>query len=330
MNRKVSNETASDDEADAPNQIVRGKMGRRAFLKGALATAPLLIAAPTILLPRKSAATGTFNNKGTGPSTTTEPYLVPTVSGVRFISILTVGDGIDGYRMVGIPDGLGLFNGDFNTFTILMNHELGGTAGTVRKHGSQGAFVSRWVIDRSSLKVREGQDFTQSPDDVLTWDTATKQYVNGTTLWQRFCSGDLATTGAYYYKGLGTRERIYLNGEETSTLQNGLLADQGRAWAHITTGKHSGESLELPRLGRMAFENSVASPFPQENTIVVLLDDSSISTAPTITSSAPSEVFFLYWQKTAGRTSHRSSRADQREAIRLERLRQRAAGHRRK
>ena len=201
MNKKVTNEPACGDESDPPNQITRGKMGRRAFLKGALAAAPLLIAGPTILTPRKSSATGLFGN-GMGPSTTTEPYLVPSQPGVKFVSVLTAGDVIDGYRMVGIPDGLGLFNSEFGRFTVIMNHELGGTSGIVRKHGSQGAFVSRWVIDRSSLKVHKGQDFTQSPNDVLTWDAATKQYVNGTTVWQRFCSGDLAKTGAYSLQGI--------------------------------------------------------------------------------------------------------------------------------
>ena len=82
-----------------------------------------------------------------------------------------------------------------------------------------------------------------------------------------------------------------------STVQNGLLIDQGRAWARVATGKHSGEAIELPRLGRMGFENAVASPFPQEKTIVALLDDSSISTAPTVTNSAPSEVFFYIGRK---------------------------------
>jgi hypothetical protein len=55
----------------------------------------------------------------TGPST----YVVPTVSGVTITSILTVGDLVNSYAMVGIPDGLGAYanNGD-GTFTVLMNH----------------------------------------------------------------------------------------------------------------------------------------------------------------------------------------------------------------
>ncbi|MGH7872849.1 MAG: phytase, partial [Candidatus Binatia bacterium] len=113
----------------------------------------------------------------------------------------------------------------------------------------------------------------------------------------RLCSGDLADPAAYSYRGLGTQERIYLAGDETNILQNGLLADQGRAWARIATGTHSGEAIELPRLGRMSFENAVASPFPQEKTIVALLDDSSISTAATINNNAPSEVFFYVGRK---------------------------------
>jgi hypothetical protein len=31
-------------------------------------------------------------------------------------------------------------------FTVLMNHELGGSSGVVRAHGARGAFVSKWTI----------------------------------------------------------------------------------------------------------------------------------------------------------------------------------------
>src|SRR6266545_4718830 len=51
----------------------------------------------------------------TGPSSSQSPYLLPAASGVVTRSILTVGDsvntkpdGITPYRMVGIPDGLGV------------------------------------------------------------------------------------------------------------------------------------------------------------------------------------------------------------------------------
>ena len=78
--------------------------------------------------------------------------------GVKFVSILTVGDEIGGYRIVGIPDGLGAFQSARGQFTLLMNHEINPTGtpphpGIVRKHGSDGAFVSRWIINQQTLKV---------------------------------------------------------------------------------------------------------------------------------------------------------------------------------
>src|SRR5204863_577520 len=130
-------------------------ISRRTLLKGALASAPLLIS-PTLLLPRKAAAATSM-----GPSTATEPYLIPSIPGVKFVSILTVGDSIGGYRMVGIPDGLGAFLSGRGLFTLLMDHEItNGTnvSGIQRAHGSNGAFVSRWTIDQRTLKILKGQD----------------------------------------------------------------------------------------------------------------------------------------------------------------------------
>ena len=267
-------------------------IGRRTFLKGALAATALLFTGPTLLLPRKSAAATGF-----GPSTTTEPYMVPSVPGVELKSILTVGDSIGGYRLVGIPDGLGAFHSHGNQFTLLVNHELGGSAGIVRAHGSKGAFVSQWTIDRKSLKVLQGADLARSANGVHTWDPATNAYLQGTTVWQRFCSGDLANESAFFAKGKGTKERIYLNGEESTTVVSNLVVDQGRPWAWIAAGRQAGETWQLPRLGRMAYENVVACPYAQEKTIVMLLDDSALGTAGVITNSVPSEVYVYIGNK---------------------------------
>lgn len=139
---------------------------RRSFLKGALAT-PLVVAGSNLLAPAEAAAHGTDK----GPSTSFEPYLAPSIAGVKLVSILTTGDSVKGYRMVGIPDRLGAFKSGHKEFTLLMNHELGGTSGTVRSHGSMGSFVSRWTIDSETLKVKHGQDHTTSPNDVYVWDS---------------------------------------------------------------------------------------------------------------------------------------------------------------
>src|SRR5215471_18503277 len=70
---------------------------------------------------------------------TVSPYIVPVAPGVSTQAILTVGDTVNGYRMVGIPDGLGAFDNGNGTFTVLMNHELVNTEGVTRAHGGMGA-----------------------------------------------------------------------------------------------------------------------------------------------------------------------------------------------
>jgi hypothetical protein len=226
-----------------------------------------------------------------GPSTTTDPYLLPTHADVKTTSILTTGDtvgvGPDAYRMVGIPDGLGALLGH-KTFKLMMNHELGSGLGVVRDHGSKGAFVSEWEIDRHTLKVDAGQDHARDANHVFTWDTVLNAWKAGTTAWNRFCSADLPAVSALFYdrsdhhghQTFGTKERIFLNGEETTG---------GRAFAHVVSGPHEGESWELPRMGKMSFENVVANPHAQLKTIVMLLEDGNLNTAA-VASNNPSNL----------------------------------------
>jgi hypothetical protein len=101
------------------------------------------------LLGSAVAGTALAAAPGTGPSTTTDPYVVPVADGVKVTSLLTVENGTDpgqasnGYAMAGIPDGLGALAGprgrDFN---LIMNHELRSTQGVPRRHGVIGAFDS--------------------------------------------------------------------------------------------------------------------------------------------------------------------------------------------
>ncbi len=78
-----------------------------------------------------------------GPTTTVKPYVLPVADGVSITSLLTVGDKPtgNGYRMVGIPDGLGAYDMGNGELGLLMNHELRETAGIRRDHGYRGAFV---------------------------------------------------------------------------------------------------------------------------------------------------------------------------------------------
>ena len=287
MKKTIQPEDNDPTVGEPVAQALSRPISRRTLLKGALASAPLLMS-PTLLLPRKASAASNI-----GPSTTTEPYLVPSIPGVKFVSILTVGDSIGGYRMVGIPDGLGAFLSGRGLFTLLMDHEItngANVSGIQRAHGSNGAFVSRWTIDQRTLKVLKGQDLTPSSQHVFLWDSIHEEYTQGSTQWQRLCSADLPAESALFGSGRGTRDRIFFDGEEVSD------PTSARAWARIVTGPHAGEAWQLPRLGRMAYENVVACPHSKDKTVVILTDDGELSTAPSAT-LFPSEVYVYIGEK---------------------------------
>ncbi|MBK6522630.1 MAG: hypothetical protein IPG08_09980 [Sphingobacteriaceae bacterium] len=207
----------------------------------------------------------------TGPSTTVTPYMLPAASNVTVTSILTSSDAIGGYTMCGLGDGMGAFDNGDGTFTLLMNHEMGTTAGAVHSHGQAGAFVSKWVINKNTLAVTSGTDLIQN---VNIWNGTGYTLYNSSnpsalTAFGRFCAGDLPKITAYYHgtTGNGTTARLFMNGEENGT--------EGRAFAHICSGVNAGTSYELPRLGKASWENQIASPYKSNTTIVVGLDDAT-------------------------------------------------------
>lgn len=242
---------------------------------------------------------GSAMGQTAGPSTQQAPYVIPVAPGVLTISIASNGPSADAlgvpfsssfvgdetypgasggvYHLAGIPDGMGAFDNGDGTFTLLVNHELGSSAGAVRAHGSIGAFVSKWTIkkDANDLQVIGGEDLIKS---VLTWDKTTGSYnAPGTTAFNRFCSADLAAATAFFNPttGLGTTERIYMAGEETGPSSSNPANDYGRAFGTIVTGPNAGTAYELPRLGRLSYENVVANPLAQDKTVVIGLDDAS-------------------------------------------------------
>ena len=112
-----------------------------------------------------------------GPSTDTEPYVLPAADGVKISSLLTVdddGSASNGYELVGIPDGLGATRQGGRNFTLFMNHELRDTQGIARRHGQAGAFVSTFSIDRKTFEIEEGSD-TIDPG-VRYWNYVTQTY----------------------------------------------------------------------------------------------------------------------------------------------------------
>lgn len=214
----------------------------------------------------------------TGPSSSLTPTLTAVEPNVSFTSIISAGDAVAGsvrtggapWRFVGVPDGLGAFDNGDGTATILVNHEIGNTAGVVRAHGSVGSFVSALTVNKTTLAVTAARDLATTN---FSWDVTANGgnggYVQQTTAWARFCSGDLPNVQAYFdaATGLGTTERIYMAGEETGA--------EGRGYAFVVTGSEAGRAYELARFGNLSFENLVASPNSGARTVVISTDDST-------------------------------------------------------
>lgn len=222
--------------------------------------------------------------------TMADPYLVPSQTNVELRPIVTVGDtvpktGGGTYNLVGIPDGMGAYDNGDGTFTVLVSHELPATAGIPRAHGSAGAFVSKWTLNKDDYSVVSASDLIQN---VQLYDAATDTFVPQTTAFVRFCSADLPVPTAFFNAatGLGTTEQIYMAGEETT---------EGRLFGTVVS---TGTAYELDFLGKFAWENAVASPFAQNKTIVMGLDDSSRSFSSEGVSN-PSEVYVYVGQKRA-------------------------------
>jgi hypothetical protein len=219
----------------------------------------------------------------TGPSTTTAPYLLPlaTAPGWAVTSILTTGNVVGGYTMGGLPDGLGAFDNNDGTFTVLMNHEWNNTVGSAHTHNPDatkgGAYVSKWVIDKSTLAVQSGGDLITK---VYGWDNGLQKsqaVSNLTTTFSRFCSADLPAASALFNvaTGMGTQAKLFMTGEEGSA--------NGWAQATVVNGVDAGSSYTLGKFNLATngsggtavggWENILINPFAQDKTIAIGTND---------------------------------------------------------
>lgn len=214
-------------------------------------------------------------------------YLTPKHQDILIRPLLTVPDAPDGeYQFAGVPDGLGAFvlPDTDGAFELVVTHELRYNAGKRRLHACSGAFVSRWTIDTTHWNQKKGKGrigVVAGRDQiryvhhwVFSVDSPGSYRTSKSVPIERLCSADLPEPSALFFeeggKQFGTRERIFLGGEETHTRYK---YEHGRAFAHVLTGPREGHTYELPHLGRASFENALACPVSQKKTIVVLPDD---------------------------------------------------------
>ena len=211
-----------------------------------------------------------------GPTTSVAPYVLPVADGVDITSLFTVGDrpSGNGYRMVGIPDGLGVLPSGRRTVDVFMNHELGAAQGKERAHGQTGAFVSRLTIDPRTGAVVSGADLIHK---VQYWQYPTGGYgdapvppagaapTSHTPQFSRFCSGALTAPGQLLNRrsGNGYDGQLYFANEESG--------DEARAFAV----QMDGTAIQLPRLGLFSWENTLAAANRSDTTLVMGNEDSA-------------------------------------------------------
>ncbi|WP_162942255.1 acyltransferase family protein [Desertimonas flava] len=242
--------------------------GRR--LVAAWQTHPRLLAALALIV----AAAGIGAVGTGGRAVATRPYLVPAAPGVSLDVLLTV-DGArplpDGYRFVGGGEGLSA-TGVGSEVVVYSDHDLSAGEGAVRRHGQTGAFVSRLVLDPTTMTVTSGSDligpgtgFWDYPSGSVVWESP--RFADGTEQDIRFAnfnSGLLTPPGVLLADrtGHGYGGSVYFANEE-----NG---DAARAFG-ITV---EGTATMLPRLGLFSRENTSVAGNETDTTVVIGNEDS--------------------------------------------------------
>jgi hypothetical protein len=212
-------------------------------------------------------ATGTLQ----GPSSSASTYLVPapnTSAITETVSVISVADVVpmtadaiadtqrSEYRFVGNPDGMHTWiDVDRRNMIVVMNHEISAGVGVKRRHGGVGAFVSRLTVDRRTLRV------VSACDAMHTWHPAQGSFTASPNL-SRFCSSELPPLSATFDEAsqLGTRDRIYLTGEE--------IGGNTRAIGIVLTGEFRlVTATSCLDLGRQQYENIVLCPKSQRKTM---------------------------------------------------------------
>ena len=226
----------------------------------------------------------------TGPSTSVAPYLSPVAAGVDITSHLTVADATktatNGYKMVGIPDGLGIKAAtQSGNMEVFMNHELGATAGIPRAHGQAGSFVSKFEINPGTGEVVSGADAFST---VKYWQYDTNNDGNGGAVPAgggyatapggdlpfgaaigRLCSADMAGPAQLFNStsGKGYNGHVFLTGEE--------VGNEARNFGLDASGTDG--MVQLPVTGLFSWENTVTATSGSDATIAVGMEDGGVA-----------------------------------------------------
>jgi glycerophosphoryl diester phosphodiesterase len=187
--------------------------------------------------------------------------------------LLSVGDAVPfmrdpgrDYRMVGIPDGLGVRESAAGPL-LYMNHEFEQTdLSRPIEDGPEfrGAFVSKWLLDENGDPLEGAPAFRWVyQDNAFVGPLATT--TNATPAFARFCSATMAGDD------VGFTEDIYLTNEES----DGVDTFDGTGGQ--TVAIFDNEAHALSGLGRFSKENNVVWPNEGSRTVVFSLEDGPTS-----------------------------------------------------
>jgi hypothetical protein len=215
-------------------------------------------------------------------------------------SLLTNGEVVNGltagssvYTPAGIFDGMGAYDNNDGTYSLLVNHELGSSAGyqyqVQVKAGSAplttqtvtGGRISRFIV----AKDLDGNAANGFQSGMLAGGLAYSQVISPNASFSlgsgisRFCSANLSLAGQF--GGRGFVDRLYLAGEESSN---------GRFFALDPTGR--GKLYHVPAFGLGGWESAVQVDTGSANTVAAMLFDD--------TSGTPNYLYMWVGTKTAG------------------------------
>lgn len=202
------------------------------------------------------------------PTTTMAPAQMAGVGGWSVDPIYTIGDSLpNGFRAVGIPDGIGAYALNDRTIRVYVNGELGNNRGYAYSladfaagQSVQGARVTFFDIDKATRGVVDaGLAYSKIIDRAGNVVTMASQIGNG---FNRFCSSSLFEANSFG-GGRGLSDRLYMTGEENGN---------GSAFA---LDPATGTMHALPDFGRASYENVALVDTGRTDKVAFLIGDDS-------------------------------------------------------
>lgn len=203
--------------------------------------------------------------------TSVKPYAVAVSADYVLQPLISVGDQVPNtsdpskiYQMIGIPDGLGATKGQGNKTLLYMNHELSYTAISEPNVGgplNRGTFISRWTLDKSGSVISGERAYSTVRDEELGISLPPAEVGNTGRAFGRFCSGSLS------FREAGFDRPIYLTGEESG----GSQTFDGKGGLGVAV--FDNELHTLVKMGRFAWENTLARPDAGDWTVVICMED---------------------------------------------------------